>query len=568
MSVFETKNRKNIARNALIPVTEICSKAPVVAPSVRHISNNNTVTNVVKQFRDANQSDKNSSRDRFQRLISVADGSGFGNSDDNNKTVNNNSKIISKIIKEPNLCRDLNKDVISVLVSKLEFVDIYFLLMTCRSLAKIISEYSERYQIELAPKIKLRPLQGMLRDQFSKYKGDIITFCAPKSFGKTIAGCGCVNGATVICASSNTLKVWIVELKEKLNWYNPNPENSKVLVFSSTIRKHWNYLKNFPKNRTSAIILVSDCNLRNAMDVICNITEQKEKILIIDEAHYNRTPVVDELSLHRYTKCLMLSATNIVRNVIGIPETATVRSIVVGGLGKVPEVVWHINKLTEEEIDLRSLDQPNHDYISSICQKYKKTAIVSTVDFLNNVNTKNISECKIFYQKTGVNTIPKFNNTNEKAVLLLNSNQNEGINVYANAIIIANPGTMNAERVGQTVGRIVRTGNTNRRVHIYMLCANNYALYRSIYAKCYYSAEWPFPYNTLPDEKYLNKSMQLIKVLGINPIDIIPSDGCILFNDNSVKTYTADMIVDWWSRNISIKGYQTKLNETIIRNIL
>jgi hypothetical protein len=391
----------------------------------------------------------------------------------------------------------------------------------------------------------------------------VFTFCAPKSFGKTIAGFACTNEATVICTSSNTLKVWIGELKENLTeWYNSKPSLSKVLICNPVNSKnHWEYLKNVPNDRKSLIILVTDKHLEFAMQTICSVPllSKNKKILVIDEAHYYRKYIHRAFISKSYDKCLLLSATPIDPKIIRIPDNQKVRRIHVDGLGRVPEVIWHFSKCKPEE---------EEEVILKICEKHKKTAIIGTMNYITHIHKTTIDDRKIYFQKNGVGTIPKFNEDKNPSVLLLNSNQNEGINVYANALIISNTSGMNTDRYSQSIGRIVRTGNTEKYVHVYMICNNTFDLYRSIYAKCYYLVKWPFIYDTLPDEKYLQKSMQLAKILRISPEKLMPADGCIFFHNPETNKCTVNDILKWWIENIKNKKIKTQLDEELIIDLL
>jgi hypothetical protein len=156
-----------------------------------------------------------------------------------------------------------------------------------------------------------------------------------------------------------------------------------------------------------------------------------------------------------------------------------------------------------------------------------------------------------------MDTITKFNSWEDKCILLINTVQNTGINVLAEALVLPDAGTTNSIRITQTVGRIVRTNNPVDNVHIYLCAKDEQAFIRCHYARCYYNEEWRYPFNTLPNLDYLKKCLSIMNLFGTT-VDVVDSvDGCVIFADVGMLEDTRE-VVEWWSKNRTKKSVLVK----------
>jgi hypothetical protein len=471
----------------------------------------------------------------------------------------------------------INKDVLGVIMG-VDPATITSLMQTCKTLLKLVkSHYSERHCMLANSSITLRFTQCILRDTFLAMKEGTILFQARKSFGKTISGYACMGKCGMVLITSNLMKVWLAEAKA-LGWYHADPERSRVICFKG-VKRHTDYISNILSSdgsvmsNRSIILLVHDQRVHDGIKFMRKIDTTEPKVLVVDEAHVQRYAVSSAQNYCKWTninevfdKQLLLSANVMSTFVHGI--TGPFRMVSVKHLDKVPDIIWNIIPQKEGQNNWMEI-------LANVIQQHGRVAVVATKEQLDSIegfnNTtsrrkknKEYQGAKIFYQKTGMDTIPKFNACNENCILLINTVQNTGINVLANALVIPDAGSTNTIRITQTVGRLVRTTNDVSDVEIY-LCANDEQSYiRCHYARCYYNEDWKYLYETLPTLPYLKKCASIMCILGASFFNIDSVDGCVIFADASMIE-DRQAVVDWWEAHHT---KDTVLTKDIVMNLM
>lgn len=480
----------------------------------------------------------------------------------------------------------LNADVLGVIIARDASLT-SSLMMTCRVLLRYVkSHYNKKYCRLQGTTITLRFTQCMLRDTFKTMNSGTIFFKARKSFGKTITGYAAVGTCGLILTTPDVFKVWVLEAKN-LGWYNSDPLKTKVLCYSGT-QKHKQYIDSILASKRSikpprkVIVIVKDIHALIGTNFLDLVVTDEPKSLVVDEAHISRKAVIILQDMCKWNnpkgvfdKQLMLSADTMTPYTCGV-NGPTYRMISVIDLDGVPIIQWHVLKswLSEDSWIETLID---------VLDKHERVVMVGTVEELDDIlyynipilppdadpktrraKNKQFYGAKIFYQKTGVDTTSNYNKYEGNCILLINTAQNKGVNVHADALFMEDAGTKNTTRITQTVGRIVRTTNDVDEVYIYLTARSELSFIRCHYARCFYTESWRFVFNSLPDIHNLRKCISILKLLGTSIVDINPVDGCIILCDTTLLENVFD-VLEWWKINAS---YDTILTEDNVSDIL
>lgn len=469
----------------------------------------------------------------------------------------------------------LNGDVLS-LILKQDVSILTSVMRTCTDTVKLVkSWYTKRHCNLEGTRITLRFMQCVLRDTFKQMKESSMFFRAPKSFGKTISGYACIGECGVVLLPTTILNVWTTEAK-KLGWYDPDPKKSRVIIFKGS-KPHLLHIKAVVEGREPpnypVILLSTYGSAFQAGEYMRKINTEEPKILVIDEAHNLTNKLKSALgSLNSNgqacDKGLFLSAEVMDPNDYGI---AHYKKIKVENAERLPKVMWNILKSYDGGPDWKQVF--NEAVLNN--SKVVLSSIVTDLDHIiylesrergdvKLVKSKEYLGSKIFYSKSGLNTIENFNKYDGDAVLLINTMNNVGNNMLANAVVLPYAGSTNSTRITQTVGRLVRTTNKVKRVKVYLCAESMQNFMRCHYARCYYGDSWPYAYNTLPDLPYLLKCSSILKMLGSSVEDVDEVDGAVVFAA-SPDVPDPYKIIEWWNGN---KSDDTILIEELIADLM
>jgi hypothetical protein len=470
----------------------------------------------------------------------------------------------------------LNTDVIGIILGELHPAQIVNFSIVCKYYLKIYRRYMKTQERDIGD-YQLSNMQFIIRDEFSRMNG-VMAVEAHMGWGKTILGYACCSNVSLILATSNTYKVWVKEAI-KIGWYNYDPKKSKVLCFHSSRQKHKKYIEALPADRSKVIILTTDKKAEQAIGIITAMQSKYKRTVIVDEAHVASRYVIDLQSYigndvaagHVFHRELLLSATKMDRRLMcftGSRDYPINRYIKVLSIDKVPALIWEVEHMEQPfNSDIAAWSV----YIKTLIKKTDKTVILCTKDqFMALTDQKIFRRTKIFKLKQGVSTTEAFDKYNERAILFINTNQNEGLNLLAKRIICIHPGTMNVDRIIQSSGRIVRPTNPRKKVYINCLCYGNHEVAKIYYAKAYSYREWLWSYNKYPNDQFLMKVIAFMRALGTSVTTISQIDACILFADfdTLTDTLTTTNLVEWWEKNTRNSNIPSVLSADFIADII
>jgi hypothetical protein len=465
----------------------------------------------------------------------------------------------------------INEDVLGIIFSHLPISSLCAFGVSCRQNSRALCKVLDKYKYSLSNGITLRPLQGLLESEFFKIDaGDftvgvtvpnVMTFRAPMDFGKTYGGLACCRyERALIVATSNTINVWI-EHAVKLNWYNVDPALSRVLIYNASRPKHRAYI-NSPTGLAACtsddnwIIITSDKSALDAHRLMKKMPCSIDRVLVMDEAHLPRANLLPSLQAEFsqvYKRVLLLSADK-----IKVDLDLVARAVRVRDLSSPPIVNW---QFIHNTIPVRD-----------IVMSHTRTMIIDKQENIEILTTRRVlcEATKVYVLKKGVGTVTSFNTyplkQGQHIALLVNTNQNEGINVHASALYFPSSHKMNVTRAIQTVGRVTRRANPHSQVAVYMTYSDNAELHRCYYIRCHFdSSIWPFDHILLPSNDYLAKCVSIMRLFGLEPDTVYPLDGCILFADYSTLENDIETIVRHWAQN---SGGYSVLDEDAIRRLM
>jgi len=395
-----------------------------------------------------------------------------------------------------------------------------------------------------------------IQEVFEKPKIKEVVTVQPMGWGKTLMAiyyiekfCKDVN--TLILVPPHVLKVWMKELIT-LKFILPDPKKSKVLVCHNSRPKHFHYYHNeatgnIPFFEHHRIIIAT--RLRP-------LFKDRVNFVVIDEFHKNY-----HYFLHDYgesVRFLGLTAEdvkpNLTRKVLRLkddeyedrlPDIDYHYYVVDNGVEKFNKKQVHIFDMMENE------DAYNKQLLLSL--KGKKKAVIS-VDrgCIGDYVRKFIDEdgrYKVFELLSSMATVDKFLSCEDEAVLFIGSNNNEGLNILAEHLIMIKPDTMNCSRIRQTINRIRRPNNPHKKLTCNFVVGGELALIKTFYSTCYANSPWGLSYDDSPDASFLFKCCSIMKLLGCNNVLELPlPDGCIIF-DSERGVSRCDDVLKWWEQN-------------------
>lgn len=495
----------------------------------------------------------------------------------------------------------LNTDVLSVIAQDDPFIYAY-LIAVSKGMKRLVESIYNKKHLRLADtKVILRFTQALVRDLFFKMPEGTIALRAEKSYGKTYTGYAALDGLGVVMAPKETSKVW-VNFATNMGWYHANPSMSKVLCISDvaghkkyamkaaeliTRTKGGVYVAVDEEEREAIIeelsqgvvIIVRDVHRDIACTLMKAIKSDRPKVLVIDEAHDLRNEVRyvqieckwRMKNNYIFSKQLLLSAYHMsMSHILGGKNNALYRHVRITESLDVPEVEWHVELTTQDMVSIaktavatyykvvfsateRELDEIAYYGVPDKDPTDKKSKRLPAKTFLGS---------KLFYQKSGVKTIPSFNEYNGNAILLMNSIHDKGVNVHADGLYVIGAGHKETKRVIQAAGRVVRTGNDVDVVHVHLIAENEHSYLRSHYARCHYV--WKGKLDKLPTHDYLRKCVSILKLLGTSVSEVNQVDGCIIFANTLVIGNPSEAL-KWWDLN---KSEDSILSRDMVKDIL
>lgn len=395
----------------------------------------------------------------------------------------------------------------------------------------------------------------------------ICVVSAPMGWGKTLMAIYYIitintTSNVLIVVPPTVLKVWMEELI-KTGLISPKPKDSKVLVMHSTRPAHQKYhsadtMNHFIEHR---IILTTN---KIAHKVYGNVD-----LIVIDEYHKTKHYSTANAKILGLTAELVESDNN--------TRVLAMRDITFSE--KIPDVQYNYYYVDNERdanyckygIHIEDVTDFEEDYKYQFYQCISaKNKVVISVDhgeigkLVREWVTEMFPMYKVYELLSSTKTIDAFTTINTNAILFIGANNNEGLNILAEHILMVKPDIMLVKRIKQTLGRLRRPNNPHRTITCNFLVGGKIAVLKSYYAACYANTNWTLSYEDTPDERFLLKCLSMAGLLGYKSIIDFPMvDGCVLF-DAIHTTERCEEILEWWTRN---KTEDSALNEDMIRGM-
>lgn len=362
------------------------------------------------------------------------------------------------------------------------------------------------------------------------------------------------------------LKVWIEEFI-KIGYLESRPEKSKVLIAHSCRVNHNNYIKTVEEENlgwfTGHNLVITTLN--KYFKSWTSIKNWNIDLAIFDEVHKIAHFI-------RYTSCsntmLGLSAETI-NNKLNSPNGVHNGTIT----NKITDVDYH-KKLPVTEFEYYQINngktnyckkkfhiidfmENNLEYKKNIKRSMKhKQKVVVCVDkgkigiAVREMIKSMFPEIIVFELLSSTRVLDHFYTCKTNCVLYIGANNNEGLNVLAEHLIIIKPDMMAASRIKQTIGRIKRPNNPHRKVTCSFIFGGNIGLLKTLYGVAYSNEKWSSEIEDFPQKRFLEKAWGVaLKTDEKNLNNILSSiDGCVLFYTHRGEERT-EKILEWWKIN-------------------
>ena len=497
-----------------------------------------------------------------------------------------------------------------MLTSKANYKIINSVVRKCMS--DIISPTQTNY-------IRLRQLQYIvslsIKEKF-KTNRCVVLQC-PLGAGKTFMALHyAMNVETesriIVIVPSSVLKVWINECI-KASLYHADPEKSKVLIFDSQRPKHVQYVKDkcldkvleYAREHKMNDVLeyAKEKELKEILDyatsqgyisllqyaqfagleevlqthvvIMKTSTYKKEEIgtvdfelLINDEYHKTQIDGPDKtLGLTGESTYKVKSSKDHKRVIL--------RSGFVDYKEKIPNVIYkqfNIDNTVDGHLgtiahSTELLNKQQEEYRRQIV-KCVKTYMKITIFVGDGAVGKNVKkwieeDCpkySAFQLASSAVTIKKFLESPGAAVLYINTNSCEGLNIFGEALLLLNPDIMSVIRIKQVIGRLLRPNNPHENVYVNYVMYGRIAELKAAYARCYADCRFDLELKEYPTDIALFKSGMIIRMLKCDIWNIPIPDGCLIFDQVRTEKRYKEMKT-WWLEH---RTEDTCLNNSLI----
>ena len=448
-------------------------------------------------------------------------------------------------------------DVLSLITTNCPISDSLSLSYTCKCFNKAITkEWSNK---KLHP-YTLRPYQYMfasqLNDIFKTNHKCIIS--ASLGSGKTVTAIYFImnfykHKNILIVSPPSVLKVWIAELI-KVELLKTQAEESTVIVCHSVRPKHQEYHK-AQENiyMTHRIVLTTDnivSKVKGTPDLIIKDESHKPTKKDIGNWYDNNSKVkilgltAEDVEPSNYYRVLKLIDKNLNDK---IPEIEYRFHVVNSDkIGSYSKYGVHVNDVINNSDDYRTL------LINCIKTKQKEVIFLDKGGIgteVRNWIAESLGDYQNFELLSSNKTVESFNKCQKKSILFIGANNNEGLNIFEENMILLKPDIMAATRIKQSIGRLRRPGNPYKTVYCDIIVGDRIALLKSFYAVCYSDQTWTFGFEDSPNPDFLLKCGGIMSLFGYPDFIEFPrSDACIIF-DNVHGISRFNEVSKWWLEN-------------------
>lgn len=475
---------------------------------------------------------------------------------------------------------------------------------------------------------RLYPVQFVIGDVFLGTEG-ITALRAPMGTGKTLLAANIARQANregnfvLIIVPTTVLSTWFNECRD-YGLMAPSVDATDFFLYDAGVNKpHQTFLESrvpFSKKYIDRGITVicKDSSTAAAVNLFGRssgsrivVPEDKELIIISDEAHNAKKPVLN-YAQPLFKKGLVKRELLMSGSIINPKRILFERySNKYGSLGytidhrinlrytpPVPAAIWHMHRTASR----RYANDPDEweAVIQSILDSkgeengyFRHCVVAATVDeytSLFRLNTfadaKGGNSTKDRYldnkpsfgpfrgrwvypmTNTAKGKIPKFSDT-ENSVLALNKTKITGINISSgDTMIIFNAGDNKVSDIQQLVARLIRPKNPNKEVHIHVINGSVAEELRCLYAKAYSYNNWDYPPDEVVNVPMVAKACALLRALNEPPASLSVVDLCIFLADytslSASHGVTKGEIIQWWKDNEGADGIESITTEDMI----
>ena len=455
-------------------------------------------------------------------------------------------------------------DCISEIINYLDYHRLVIFCITCKNYVGLLS-YKARSGSKFST-IMLKYSQYMavqdMKEQLKFYNN--VVLCCPMGYGKTITLLYYIfventTDRVAIVVPPNVFKVWMKELIQ-LKLYDKVLEKSQICIqHSSRPSHHINHYNVLNTIHLTHRVFITTSN------IMCKMSG-KTDIIVIDEAH---KIVINNV---RYKKIICLTA-----NKPNPRAKCNLNYIYHGFIHRdtLPDVnyQWFVlnnvnhNRFYEHVDDITTyVDDFRRNLVECVTQ-YDKTCIMvdrGTIGtMVNDILKHHLEEYKIFKLSNSLDIVERYIKHKGKAILMLSSMANDGLNLLLDNIILIKPDLYNISRIKQSFGRIQRPTNPYHHVTINIITNGRPCILKIIYAIIYSNLDWTFHHEEEPSIDLLTKGETIAKLLGYHNIkNINMVDYAIIFDKYKGESRCHE-VINWWNKYKT----NTKLTEDIIRTL-
>jgi hypothetical protein len=459
---------------------------------------------------------------------------------------------------------ELPLDCVSEIIQYLDYTILLPFSLTCKGYVGLLLYYAKVNSKFSTIILKYSQFMAVcdMKEQLKFYNN--VVLCAPMGYGKTITllyYCFVVNTKDnfTIVVPPNVFKVWIKELIQ-LKLYDKILEKSAICIqHSSRPSHHINHQGLLDTIHLSHRVFITTSN------ILCKM-KGSTGIIIVDEAH--------KIVIHniKYKKLICLTANK------PTPRARVNLNYIYHGFihrDILPTVhyKWFIlNNVSctrfYEHMDdmINYIDDFTKNLIRCVTQ-YDKTCIMvdrgTTGTVVNDILKHHMGDYKLFKVSNSLDVVDRYIKYKGKAILMLSSMANDGLNLLLDNIILIKPDLYCISRIKQTFGRIKRPNNPHKDVTINIITNGRVCILKIIYAIIYSNLDWTLHHEEEPSIDLLTKGETVAKLLGYHDIkDINMVDYAIIF-DRCKGEARCHQVMTWWNKYKN----NTKLTEDIIRTL-
>ena len=377
------------------------------------------------------------------------------------------------------------------------------------------------------------------------------------------------------------LKVWIEEF-DKLKLIQSKPDKSRILIAHSMRLHHNNHAKTVQQQPNSwftnhSIVITTPEKAQKLLNYHYyqqNSSRLPIDLAVFDEAHKKIiTKIPQQLAYLGYkkTKILGLSAENDEVDDTGttvndtnfentLPKIEFIYHSIESNCDSYHKKVYHISDVKTKAKEYKQK--------LKLCVKHKKKVVIfidkgEIGTLVREWMIEIFPERKYFELVGSTKIINQFYKCEDRCVLYIRANNNEGLNILVEHMIIFKPEMMAVGRIKQTIGRIRRPNNPYKEVTCSFICEGDLGVLKTLYGASYSNDKWDLGYEDYPNEQFLLRTKVIFNLLNIAYLESNLIDVAVIFDTNR-KPGRVNKVLKWWKEN---KTEDTMLTKDKVKSL-